>query len=210
MTNTLPKQPTHLSSFKINKNFQPQISPFTPSIHKDNLSTQNLTQPSTPLPTTKEKNPLTQKLSIASLNTRDLNNETKFKCLLDYIQRNEYSIFGLSETKLKESTKKYSSNNSSIIHWSFNDSSQAEVALVMDPNLYNHHLKTESFKGYVISAYFNFKLKTTLCITQLYIPHDPPNKKLTLQYLKNLIQLNNNSNNPHILMGNFNTTPIPL
>ena len=46
-------------------------------------------------------------LKIGSLNTRGLNDNTKLKCLLDYTVNNNYSIFGLSETKIKESSQIY-------------------------------------------------------------------------------------------------------
>ena len=153
--------------------------------------------------------PLNQ-LHIASLNTRGLNDETKFKCLLNYIQLKKYSIFGISETKIKESSKKYFSNNNSIIHWSSTNSSQAGVALIINPTLFKHHLKTESYNGYIISSFFNFKPSTTLCITQIYLPHDPNTKKQVINYLKDFILLNSSKNIPHIIMGDFNSVPDPL
>jgi len=152
--------------------------------------------------------PLNQ-LHIASLNTRGLNDKTKFKCLLKYIQLKNYLIFGISETKIKESSKKYFSNNDSIIHWSSTDSSQAGVALIINPTLFKHHLKTESYNGYIISSFFNFKPSTILCITQIYLPHDLNIKKQVINHLKNLISLNTAKNIPHIIMGDFNSVPNP-
>ena len=68
---------------------------------------------------------LLNQLHIASLNTRGLNDETKFKCLLKFIQIKKYFIFGILETKIKESSKKYFINNDSIIHWSSTKSSRS-------------------------------------------------------------------------------------
>ena len=90
-------------------------------------SSQHTSQPQIP-------HPLNQ-LHIASLNTRGLNDDTKFKCLLKFIEIKNYSIFGISETKIKESSKKYLSNNNYKIHWSSTNYSQAGVALIINPIL---------------------------------------------------------------------------
>ena len=45
-----------------------------------------------------------QLLKIGLLNTREFNNNTKLKCLLKYTINNNYFIFGLSKTKIKESS----------------------------------------------------------------------------------------------------------
>ena len=66
--------------------------------------------------------PLNQ-LYITSLNTKGLNDDTKFKCLLKFIEIKNYSIFGISETKIKDLSKKYLSNNNYQIHWSSTNSS---------------------------------------------------------------------------------------
>jgi exonuclease III len=149
-------------------------------------------------------------LHIASLNVRGINDDTKFKCLLNYISIQKYSIFGLSETKLKKSIKKYLPNNNLTIHWSSTENSQAGVALIFDSSLFKYHLKTESFEGYVISSYFNFKPSTTLCVTQIYLPHNPSLKKQVINYIKQTISFNLNNNNPHIIMGDFNSVPNPI
>ena len=154
--------------------------------------------------------PSPENLHIASLNTRGLNDETKFKCLLKFIQKNNFSIFGLSETKIKKSSKKFISNNKSIIHWSSTESSQAGVALIINPTLFKYHLKTESFQGYIISSFFNFKPSTTLCVSQIYIPHDPTIKKKVIDQIKILINYNTSLNYPHIIMGDFNSVPNPI
>ena len=187
--------PTYQSNNLISRN--------TPNhTHPTNLPNPPSTQQQLP-------HPLNQ-LHIASLNTRGLNDETKFKCLLKFIQIKKYSIFGVSETKIKESSRKFLFNNNSIIHWSSTNSSQAGVALIINPHLFKHHLKTESFNGYIISSFFNFKPSTTLCITQIYLPHDPTTKKQVIKYLKNLITQNSTKNIPHIIMGDFNSVPNPI
>ena len=96
--------------------------------------------PSQPTPTSQTPHPLNQ-LHIASLNTRGLNDDTKFKCLLQFIEIKNYSIFGISETKIKESSKKYLSNNNFTIHWSSTTSSQAGVALIINSTYSNTILK---------------------------------------------------------------------
>src|SRR5438552_1152189 len=68
----------------------------------------------------------------------------------------------------------------------------------------------ESYNGYIILSFFNFKLSTTLCITQIYLPHDPNTKKQVTNYFKDLILLNSSKNIPHIIMGDFNSVPDPL
>ena len=137
--------------------------------------------PSQPTPTSQTPHPLNQ-LHIASLNTRGLNDDTKFKCLLQFIEIKNYSIFGISETKIKESSKKYLSNNNFTIHWSLTTSIQAGVALIINPHLFQHHLKTETYNGYIISSFFNFKPSITICITQIYLP--------TIQLPKNKLSTN--------------------
>src|SRR5271163_124124 len=175
---------------------------------------QHLLQKTSKLSSTYQHNSIisqyNQLFKIGSLNTRGLNNNTKLKCLLKYTTNNNYSIFGLSETKIKESSQIYYKTNKYITQWSSNESSKAGVALIINRNLFKHHFKTTSFKGYIISAFFNFKPKITLCITQIYIPHDTKNKKETISFLQNLILSNTNSNIPHIIMGDFNSTPNPL
>src|SRR5271170_3411457 len=79
-------------------------------------------------------------LKIGSLNTRGLNDNTKLKCLLSYTVNNNYSIFELSETKIKESSQ---------IHYKTDDS-KAGVALVINRDLFKHHFKTTSYQGYII------------------------------------------------------------
>jgi Endonuclease/Exonuclease/phosphatase family len=218
MNNTLPpiknskNIPIH-KYFHINKNLnQIQIKQHSNPTSTTTTSINNPTNNSTNTSNTSTNslpNSLSKKFKIGSLNTRGLNDETKFKCLLQYIQNHNYTIFGLSETKLKESTKKYSSNKNYTIHWSSNENSQAGVALIINKQLFNHHLKTESFKGYVISSYFTFKPKTTICISQIYIPHDKIQKKLTTDFIKKTIQLNTTNNNPHFIIGDFNSIPNP-
>ena len=68
---------------------------------------------------------------IGSLNTRGLNNTTKLKCLLEYTKNQNYSIFGLSETKIKKTQQKFYLTKDSIIHWNSNDNSKAGVALII-------------------------------------------------------------------------------
>ena len=148
-------------------------------------------------------------LKISSLNTRGLNEPTKLKCLLQYTIDNNYSIFGLSETKIKNSSQIYYKSKHFITNWSSNETSKAGVALIINNELYKHHYKTTTFNGYIISAFFKFKPKTTLCVTQIYIPHDTTNKQLTLNKLKELIQQNQSNNYIHIIMGDFNSTPNP-
>ena len=55
-----------------------------------------------------------QLFKIGSLNTRGLNNNTKLKCLLEYIINNNYFIFSLSETKIKESSQIHYKTNKYI------------------------------------------------------------------------------------------------
>ena len=157
----------------------------------------------------KSKNNNLNSLKIGSLNTRGLNEPTKLKCLLQYTTDNNYSIFGLSETKIKTSSQTHYKSKHFITNWSSNESSKAGVALIINNELYKHHFKTTSFNGYIISAFFKFKPKITLCITQTYIPHDKTNKQLTLNKLKELIQQNQSNNYIHIIIGDFNSTPNP-
>jgi Exonuclease III len=149
-------------------------------------------------------------LKIGSLNTRGLNDDTKLKCLLEYTKNQNYSIFGLSETKIKKTHQKFYSTKDYTIHWSSNNNSKAGVALIINNSLFNHHFKTEFLDSYIISSYFSFKPKITLCISQIYIPHDTKNKKKTINYIKNLVHKNTELNIPHIIMGDFNITPNPI
>ena len=191
---SFPSQTSHLSN-------QLPLSNTINHTSSSLSSSQHTSQPQIP-------HPLNQ-LHIASLNTRGLNDDTKFKCLLKFIEIKNYSIFGISETKIKESSKKYLSNNNYKIHWSSTNYSQAGVALIINPHLFRHHLKTESYNGYIISSFFNFKPSTTLCISQIYLPHDPTTKKQVINYLKKLITQNSSKNIPHIIMGDFNSVPNP-
>src|SRR5438552_6349475 len=68
----------------------------------------------------------------------------------------------------------------------------------------------ESYNGYIISSFFNFKPSTTLCITQIYLPYDPNTKKQVINYLKDLILLNSSKNIPYVIMRDFNSVPDPL
>src|SRR5271170_3828917 len=93
-----------------------------------------------------------QLLKIESLNTRELNDNTKLKCLLEYTTNNNYSIFSLSETKIKEFSQIHYKTDNYITQWSSNESSKAGVALIINRNLLKHHFKTTSFKSYIIST----------------------------------------------------------
>ena len=198
---------TNIQNTISNQTYQSNISTYSNNHTPSNISLNHPTNFQQHSPS-QAPHPLNQ-LHIASLNTRGLNDDTKFKCLLKYIEIKNYSIFGISETKIKESSKKYLSNNNFKIHWSSTNSSQAGVALIINPHLFQHHLKTESFNGYIISSFFNFKPSTTLCITQIYLPHDQTIKKQVINYLKKLITQNSSKNIPHIIMGDFNSVPNP-
>jgi len=76
---------------------------------------------------------------IGSFNTRGLNNIAKLKCFLKYTKNQNYSIFGLSETKIKKTQQKFYSTKNSIIHWNSNDNSKAGVALIINKHFFNHH-----------------------------------------------------------------------
>src|SRR5436305_686395 len=108
--------------------------------------------------------------------------------------------------KNQKTHQKFYSTKDYTIHWSSNDNSKAGVALIINNSLFNHHFKTEFLDSYVISSYFSFKSKITLCISQIYIPHDMKNKKKTVNYIKNLVHKNTELNIPHIIIGDFNIT----
>ena len=53
-------------------------------------------------------------IKIGLLNTRGLNENTKLKCLLEYTYTNNYTIFDLSETKIKNLIKPFYNTNNYI------------------------------------------------------------------------------------------------
>ena len=87
VNHTLPSNPPN----------QPTYYQHTYPSNKLHITPSNSSQPTN---YQSPSHPLNQ-LHIASLNTRGLNDETKFKCLLNYIQLKKYLIFGISETKIK-------------------------------------------------------------------------------------------------------------
>ena len=147
---------------------------------------------------------------IASLNTRGLNVPTKLASLINYISDNNYSIFGVSETKFNNSITLPKKLDKYISYWSSTNLSQAGVGIFIHQNLTNHIYKTISHEGYVISIFLQFKPKIKICITQIYIPHHSLLKRKTISYLINLIKNNNQNNISHIIMGDFNATSNPL
>ena len=134
---------------------------------------------------TKESKPL---LKIGSLNTRGLNEITKLNCLTTYITRKQFHIFGISETKFNQ--KKYTPKILNQYHtkWSSHPTNnQAGVGILIHSTLINHLYNLQTFEGYIISAYFQFKANLKICITQIYIPHDHREKRKILKQLNLLI-----------------------
>src|SRR5438552_11458603 len=170
---------------------------------KQNL---NSSTPQTPNPIESQK---TQThLLIGSLNTRGLNDPTKLLCLIQHITDTKYIIFGLSETKLtQEKTPKQKFHPYHTIWNPTKDNTKAGTALFIHKTLFPHLYKTEKLESYIILCYFQFKPKTKICITQIYIPYDKYEKQKTLQHLTSLINKNKIKDIEHIIMGDFNATP---
>jgi exonuclease III len=191
-----------------NKNF----FPFTTNINCNLLTLKNHNDSSNTTSLSLNSNQKNEKLTnifIGSLNTRGLNNLPKLTLLSKYLQEKEFTIFGISETKLSE--KNIPKHKLGPYHtiWNPANNTQAGTSIFIHENIFNHYYKSTHLKHYITSCFFQFKQKTKLCITQVYIPHDITEKKKTTLYLSSLIQQNLQNNILHIIMGDFNATPKP-
>src|SRR3954470_17858771 len=193
----------NLKNIKINKKIEKII------IEKNHTNTkyQNDILNKKTLSTTNKST--TSLFTIGSLNVRGLIDPVKLKCLSKYIQENKYLIFGISETKLNEKTVPKQKIGPYYTIWNFSNNTQAGTCIYIHDHIFKNLYKSSHLNHYISSTFFQFKPKIKLCITQIYIPHDPLEKKKVTTYLTNLIQKNLSSNILHIIMGDFNDTPKP-
>jgi exonuclease III len=149
-------------------------------------------------------------IKIGTININGLQQSNKKLSLIDFLQNNNFEIFGLSETHISVKDGKFFNNqiNNYVSFWSsYSNTSQAGVGILVRKNISKYIARSHNYQGHVIGLDFNFKNTPTRLI-QIYNP-TYEKKELRKEVLDYIISLTQNTKYKIIIMGDFNSVPNP-
>ena len=117
----------------------------------------------------------TRPLRIVTQNVRGLNDRTKQQQVIDFLDLNDIDIFGLSETKISNSSAKIAFKNFNNKYHSYfnNDTSSTSgsgVGIIVSNDYAKYIHKVEAYKGRVLFIDLIMKGRIKIRIFQLYLP----------------------------------------
>jgi len=149
-------------------------------------------------------------IKIGTININGLQQSNKKLSLIDFLQNNNFEIFGLSETHISVKDGKFFNNqiNNYVSFWSsYSNTSQAGVGIFVHNNISKYIARSHNYQGHVIGLDFHFK-NTPIRLIQIYNP-TYEKKELRKEVLDYIISLTQNTKYKIIIMGDFNSVPNP-
>ncbi len=183
-------------------------------MNNTNTNTHNITVPLNNSTTTNNINRINNSpLRIITQNVRGINDPTKRQQLIDFMDLNKVNIFGLSETKLSNSTAAFSFKQFNNKYTSFfnNDTSSTNgsgVGIIVSKDYAKFIHKTEAYKGRVLFMDLIMKGRVKIRIFQIYLPTTTTGMRdYTTDLYKYIIDKIKDALRCHsriIIMGDFN------
>ena len=147
---------------------------------------------------------------MASININGLSLPYKQLSLLDLINQNKYSIFGISETHLSIKEGRFLNKEipTYTSFWSsYTNSRQAGVGIFIHHSISKYIARSHNFNGHIVGVDLNFR-NNPIRLLQVYFP-TAEKKQLRKEVQEEIIKLCLDTTYKIILMGDLNSVPNP-